>query len=76
MRRQDKCLLSAALTTCVVALASPSFAARLYLGLPNGTHVAYRRAPSDTVWTRETVSTRFSSRVMERSNVAVTRPMA
>lgn len=56
MRMQDKCLLSVALTTCVVGLASPSFAARLYLGLPNGTHVAYGRTPNGTAWVRESAA--------------------
>ena len=41
MRMQSKWVTIGGLCTCVVALALPAEAARLYLGLPNGTDVAY-----------------------------------
>ncbi len=53
MRMQPKCLLFAIVSMSVIATASPTLAARLYLGLPNGTHVAYARAPGASTWTRD-----------------------
>lgn len=53
MRVQSKWRVGGILTACMVALATPSEAARLHLGLPNGTDVAYRRNAGDAAWTKE-----------------------
>ena len=53
MRLQSTVGVYGVLIGCVVALAAPSEAARIHLGLPNGTDVAYRRAAGDAAWTAE-----------------------
>jgi PKD repeat protein len=53
MRLQQKCGVSLALITCVVALASSAEATRVTFGMPNGVTFAYGREASETVWTAQ-----------------------
>src|SRR5690242_384183 len=51
MRMQTKWVsIGMMMTACALAPAS-AYAARLYLGLPNGTHAVYDRNPGAAAWT-------------------------